>query len=225
MACDGCQVAAVQITTIDAAPFTASVTINVDVSIDKETWVEPRRSTDGATGWFNNYVYGANVTALLTRIDVTGFNFIRVRNSGAVSTGRLDVVMLAEASPKSDATIRTVQGKPYKITGSPSGMVLGDGDVWNVSNYDRALLQVTPFDYVSGTLVVDIEASLDGLNYYDAWSVYDVYPSSSPTITVNADGVLYPLIDCTCTNFIRARVSTTANTNAMITPTLTSKDY
>lgn len=224
--CHGCQIAAVQVTTTDPTGATA-VTINIEVSIDEKTWVEPRRSSDGGTGYFSSTIYGSNVSAILYSIDVTGYNYIRVRNTGSASTtGQLQVTIIAETYSKTNAVAKVKAEQPYKIKGTPGGATVTDGLKWFSGGWDRCLLQVTPSNYSSGTLAIEVQQSLDGISFVDALSVFDVYPSPSTigTISVTTDGVIYPLISCVCTQYLRARVYTSAVVDAELLPILTTKE-
>lgn len=220
MECSGCDIAAVQVVT----DFTVgSITVNVECSVDKQTWVEPRNSYNGNAGWFSSLVYGAGAVTIYNRIDVNGFNYMRIRVTGT-NTGRATFTMVAEAKSKYGGTVRVQSLDQYKIVGQPSGAIVGDGAKWFVGNWDRMILTATPYDYTSGTLDVQILASLDGVNYDTAWSIYDLYPATVPLLSVSTVGTVYPLIDCTCMQYVSARVYTSATLDCLLTPILTSKD-
>lgn len=230
--CNGCQIAAVQITTNDSTGATG-VIINVEVSIDEKVWVEPRRSSDGGTGYFNSTVYGSNVTAMLYSIDVTGFNYIRVRNSGSSSTtGTLYVAIVAEPYSKTNATARTQSVQPFTMYGNTTAIPTDTTFKWFTGNWDRCLIQTYPANYTSGTLDLSVEVSLDGSYWSDACSIFDVYPTtpSASPISTSTDPVVYPLVSCICAQYLRVRAYrpgfayTTAVFDCTITPILTSKE-
>jgi len=195
MAVGDCNIAAVQVTT----DGTGACSFAIEASIDGEEWVPAVTTYDGSQAGASVAIT-ANSSKLIMRVCCAPFSLLRLRVSALSVAGFAQFSICAEQSIAQPSSQRIVPFADWTMIYASGTAYKND---YPVAYSDRFVFQCNPYAFTAGVLVVYMYASIDGLGWPSAWSIYDNSSASLSAITVGSTVDGESKIDCTCISFVR----------------------
>jgi hypothetical protein len=169
-----------------AVPALESVTLAVEVSINRQDWVAaPGVGFLAAPTLQADFI---TTTALYNGYTLTPYRWFRVRNTAATTaTGRMRISMSVSKTLPTDRAAELTEGE---ILGTPD--IEEQQAVWAaVDGFDAAAVQISPLGGTfTGSLTLAPQITLDGEQWATPYLVIDRTIITTPAITFSGSSVI-----------------------------------